>query len=110
MSVPSAAPSVVGRPGRLRLEYVRVVRRRPVPRLDAPRVAVVLRVVVVFLVEARFLVTITPSSQAGDPVLEKVQTRVAGLLGVELRGAERTVLHGGDESRPVLGPGDDRRL
>src|SRR5665811_2267931 len=49
------------------------------------------------------------SAKALDPGGQELGTCVAGLLRVELGGAERTVLHGRDERSTVVGPGDGGR-
>jgi twitching motility protein PilT len=48
------------------------------------------------------------AAQAVHPVAEQPGAGVAGFFGVELGGAQRSVLHGGDERCAVLGPGDER--
>ena len=47
--------------------------------------------------------------QAVHPVAQQARAGVAGFLGVELGGAQRPVLHGGDEGCAVLGPRDQGR-
>ena len=51
-----------------------------------------------------FELSASRASQGSDPVGEQLGAGVAGLLGVELGGPQRAVLHGGDERLAVRRP------